>query len=214
MRARTNVTRIRNVQFRKHDAPLPECGTISRDLSFSLSFRLHRSLLFAANHANSFFTPFEMRFFSLCILIFFRVVLSVEAIYYFKGHCFYDIDRLLCKKRSSDFCYLFLSLSFSLRSFNHSFARSLVFAHRQNWTVCCLRELIEWRDKFCLLFLPSSLLIALSLPPTHLLSFLFALFTLFCNAVLFFSPSFWIILSNSQGELMRHNWSSFFPICE
>jgi hypothetical protein len=61
------------------------------------------------------------------------LVLSIEAIYYFKGHCFYDIDRLFCKKkRNSDFCYLSLSLSLSLfvRSLTHSLARSLVFAHR------------------------------------------------------------------------------------
>lgn len=37
------------------------------------------------------------------------VLLSVEAIYYFKRHCSYDIDRLLWKKGSPDFRYLFLS---------------------------------------------------------------------------------------------------------
>jgi len=54
-RARTNVTRIRNVQFRKRDAPLSECGTNSCDLFF-FSFTFPVFFLFlATSHANCFY---------------------------------------------------------------------------------------------------------------------------------------------------------------
>jgi len=84
-RARTNVTRIRNVQFRKRDAPLSECGTNSRDLSlflFSLSLslfsRLYPLLLASrdANRANCFYFLRDKNFFLLYILIFFRVTVG------------------------------------------------------------------------------------------------------------------------------------------
>lgn len=159
-RARTNVTRIRNLQFRKRDAPLCECDTNSRDLSFfspvcisfSLSLFLSHthihtlsfSLLFTTNHAN-FFIPLEMRFFYF-VSWFSFVLLSVEAIYYFKRHCSYDIDRLLWKKRSPDFS----AISFSLISLavSHSRPHSRIATLFVIWTCRTWRQVLSFISAF------------------------------------------------------------------
>lgn len=69
------------------------------------------------------------------------MLLSVEAIYYFKRHCSYDIDRLLWKKGSPDSRYLFLSY------FSRCLSLSPALAHCHS----LLFELIEL-DKLCLFY--------------------------------------------------------------
>lgn len=80
-------------------------------LSFCLYlfFFLSLSPRFSRRTTQTFFYSLRDEIFFYFVSWFFFVLLSVEAIYYFKRHCSYDIDRLLWKKRSPDFRYLFLS---------------------------------------------------------------------------------------------------------
>lgn len=155
--------------------------------SFSfLSVCLHHSLLFAANHA-LFLFPSKWDFYFASWFSF-----SVEAIHYFKGHCFYDIDYF-AKKGVLISAISFspspsLSLSLSLLSFVHSLIHSftLRIIKVKQFVVCV--NLSNDATSSVFYFYLCWFLIALSLPSTHSLFFLFAFFTLFCSAVLFFLP--------------------------